>query len=35
MSYENKMSVSTKAIETASSLTDSKVALVYLNKITN
>ena len=35
MTYENKMSVSTKAIETASSLSDSKVALDYLNKITN
>jgi glycosyltransferase involved in cell wall biosynthesis len=35
MSYENKMSVSTKAIETASCLSDSKVALDYLNKITN
>lgn len=35
MTNEEKMSVSTKAIETASSLSDSKVALDYLNKITN
>ncbi|MFH6987183.1 glycosyltransferase family 4 protein [Flavobacterium collinsii] len=34
MSYEDKMRVATKAIETASSLTDSKVALDYLKKIT-
>jgi glycosyltransferase involved in cell wall biosynthesis len=35
MTYEEKMSFSTKAIETASSLSESKVALDYLNKITN
>jgi glycosyltransferase involved in cell wall biosynthesis len=34
MSYEDKIRVSNKAIETASSLTDSIVALDYLNKIT-
>lgn len=34
MSYQDKMRVATKAIETASSLTDSKVALDYLKKIT-
>lgn len=34
MSYNEKMLVASRAIETASLLTDSKVALDYLNKIT-
>lgn len=34
MSYDEKMRIASKAIETASLLTDSKVALDYLDKIT-
>lgn len=33
MSYDDKLRIATKAIDTASSLTDSKVALDYLKKI--
>jgi glycosyltransferase involved in cell wall biosynthesis len=35
MSYDDKMNLASKAIKTASLLTDRKVASDYLNKITN